>query len=82
MIEEGKSKAKKMRTIKLRGLGLPPVSRTAGGWPAVSGAVLETLAGDPDSAWTSCGVVKDFPAARVLVCVVCGLGRWEVWNSV
>jgi hypothetical protein len=27
------------------------VSRTAGGWPAVSGAVLETLAGDPDSAW-------------------------------
>ena len=40
-IEEGKSKAKKTRAIRLRGLGMPPVSRTAGGWPAVSGAVLE-----------------------------------------
>lgn len=33
----------------MRGLGLPPVEHTAAGWPAVSGAVLKTLAGDPQA---------------------------------
>lgn len=36
-----------MRGITLVGLGIPPVSRTANGWPAVSSSVLKKLAGQP-----------------------------------
>ena len=49
-IEPGSKKPKKQRDLWLRGLGMEPVQRTAAGWPAVSGLVLNELAGDPNSA--------------------------------
>jgi DNA polymerase-1 len=48
-IEPGKTKAKKQRDLWIRGLGIPPVEVTAGGWPAASGAVLKELAGDVEA---------------------------------
>ncbi len=49
IIEEGKTKAKKNRDMVLTGLGIPSPQRTLNGWPAVSSAVLQILAGNPSS---------------------------------
>lgn len=49
IIEPGKDKPKKKRSITIRGLGIPPVSFTASGLPAVSADVLKVLAGKPDA---------------------------------
>ncbi|CAH0477874.1 unnamed protein product [Peronospora belbahrii] len=48
-IEEGKQKAKKKRSITIRGLGIPSTHFTASGLPAVSAEVLKDLAGYPEA---------------------------------
>lgn len=52
-IEEGRTKPKNLKktSLLIRGLGMPPIARTAGGWPAVSGVVLSQLSGDPDGTY-------------------------------
>lgn len=48
-IEPGRPRAKKQRDLWIKGLGLPPVEVTAGGWPAASAAVLREVAGDVEA---------------------------------
>ncbi len=65
-MEEGKAKAKKTRDIVLRGLGIESPERTVNGWPAVSSAVLQILAGNP-----SCALLSSclgFPPPHIAPC--------------
>eukprot|EP00741_Cyanophora_paradoxa_P005271 tig00000865_g5110.t1 len=48
-IEEGKTRAKKKRSIAIAGMGLPVVARTASGWPSTDQAALRRLAGKAPS---------------------------------
>ncbi|KAL3673886.1 hypothetical protein V7S43_001573 [Phytophthora oleae] len=48
-IEEGKQKAKKKRSMTIRGLGIQPTHFTASGLPAASAEVLKDLAGHPEA---------------------------------
>lgn len=63
-IEHGRSKPKKKRPIAIRGLGLPPVSYTASGWPACSTSVLRKLAGEPREDPPRHGLAHAFLAER------------------
>eukprot|EP00750_Incisomonas_marina_P009985 INCI16205.2.p1 GENE.INCI16205.2~~INCI16205.2.p1 ORF type:complete len:844 (-),score=149.57 INCI16205.2:102-2633(-) len=47
IIEEGKTKALKNRSMHITGLGLTPIAFTASHWPSTSAAVLRELAGSP-----------------------------------
>jgi DNA polymerase-1 len=49
IIEPGKQRALKKRSITIRGLGISPTHFTASGLPAASADVLKDLAGDPDA---------------------------------
>jgi DNA polymerase I len=49
IIEDGKTRALKKRSITIRGLGIPPTQFTASGMPAASADVLKELAGNPDA---------------------------------
>ncbi|KAJ0396513.1 hypothetical protein ATCC90586_006599 [Pythium insidiosum] len=49
IVEPGKQKALKKRSITIRGLGIPPTQFTASGMPAASADVLKELAGRPDA---------------------------------
>ena len=59
-IEEGRKVPKVKRDITLRGLGIPPVARTASGWPAVHSLVLRALAGKPDGASPKYGLAFEY----------------------
>ena len=50
-IEPGKAKPKKMRPMKISGLGIPPIKHTASGLPTVGADVLRELAGDVSRLW-------------------------------
>jgi len=47
VIEPGKLKAKKKMKFNLTGLGVPPLSFTDSGWPAVDSPAITALAGNP-----------------------------------
>jgi DNA polymerase-1 len=64
-VEPGKSKPLAKRDMTLVGLGMPPVERTAAGWPAASAAVLRALAGKVEGSKPVYGTAFDYFGGEV-----------------